>query len=325
MKVIIPVAGVGTRLKPHTHTVPKVLLQVAGKPILGHILDEFKDLSITEVILVVGYLGERIVGYVRGNYSLRVNCIEQKDRLGLGHAIWMTREFISLKEPLLIVLGDTIFKTDLSSVIYGDKSLIGVKEVDDPKRFGIVETENGWLKRVVEKPAKPSSNLAITGIYYITNPSLLFECLSNIIEGEIKVKGEYQLTDALQLMIEKGERIGIFHVDGWYDCGKVETLLATNRELLKMSKRLYDVKGSLVIPPVFIADSDKIENSIIGPYVSIAGGTTIRRSIVRDSIINENAFVEEVLLNNSIIGDSAVVRGRHKKLNVGDSSEVDLA
>jgi glucose-1-phosphate thymidylyltransferase len=231
MRAIIPVAGVGSRLRPHTYTLPKVLLNVAGKPIIGHILDKVIDEGFDEATIVVGYLGDKIREYILSNYTMKVDFIEQEERKGLAHSIYLSREKLST-EPVLIILGDTIFDVELKAVVNGKFTSVGVKHVDDPRRFGVAETKDGFVTHLVEKPEHPTSNLAIVGLYWIRNPQLLNECVSELITKDIKTKGEYQLTDALELMVKRGERIGTFTVDGWYDCGKPDTLLATNRHLL---------------------------------------------------------------------------------------------
>ncbi|MFH1502894.1 MAG: sugar phosphate nucleotidyltransferase [Candidatus Eisenbacteria bacterium] len=325
MKAIIPVAGIGTRLRPHTHTIPKALVQVAGKPILGHILDELKPLGITEVVLVTGYMGERVKEYVaEAHPDLDACYVDQEERKGLGHAIYLARECVD-GGPVLIVLGDTIVAADFSAFVGGDRTLIGVKEVDDPRRFGIVEVHEGRVKSLIEKPDDPPSNLAIVGLYYIVNSNLLFECLSEIVERDIRTKGEYQLTDALILMLERGEDMGAFAVEGWHDCGLPETLLATNRFLLDRSGgNGGEHPGSIIIPPVSIDATALVEHSIVGPYVSIAAGSMVRESVVRDSILNANSTVERSLLTDSLVGEGARVRGSYRKLNVGDSSEIEI-
>ena len=325
MKAIIPVAGIGTRLRPHTHTVPKALVPVAGKPIVGHILEELEPLGIKEVVLVTGYMGDRVKSYVAEAYpQLDICCVDQEVRKGLGHAIYLTRECVE-EGPVLIILGDTVVTADYTALIGGDRTLIGVKEVEDPKRFGVVEVEEGRVKSLVEKPDEPPSNLAIVGLYYIVNTELLYECLSQIVEGDIRTKGEYQLTDALTLMLERGENMGTFSVEGWHDCGRPETLLEANRVLLERSGgNGKSVEGSIIMPPVSIDPTAVIENSVVGPYVSIAAGSTIRDSVVRDSILNGGSLLERTLLSDSLIGEGAVVRGTFQKLNVGDSSEIDM-
>ena len=337
MKVIIPAAGAGTRLRPHTHTTPKALVQVAGKPILGHILDRLSILdSAEEFIFIIGYMGEKIRNYVDSHYNFKTTYIEQKQRLGLGYAINLARDCAN-GQPVLITLDDTILEVDLKTIVQDGCSSIGAKEVDEPKQFGIIELENGFIvppfckgglggfiKRLVEKPENPLTNLAIVGVYYIQNSPLLFECLQEIIDKDIRTQNEYQLTDALQLMLEKGEKMKAVEIDGWYDCGKPESLLATNRYLLQKHPRDYNLPNSIVIPPVYIADTASIKNSVIGPFVSIAGGSQINRSIIQNTIINENARVENVLLSESLIGENAIVSGRYSRLNVGDSSQIEL-
>ena len=324
MKVVIPVAGEGTRLRPHTHTAPKVLLHVAGKPILGHILDEIAALKPEEVILVVGNMADKIRQYVSKNYDFKASYINQQERKGLGHAVSLARTHLDPDEPVLIILGDTIFRAPFQDILSAKESLLGVKEVDDPRRFGVVEVKDGYVSRLEEKPAWPASNLVIVGIYYLRRPGLLFECLDEIIARGVRVKGEFQLTDALERMIERGEKMRLFPIDDWFDCGKMETMLATNRELLKRKAPTYAIENSIIIPPVFIARPENIEHSVIGPYVSIAEGATVKRAILKDVIVSENATVEDVALHNSLIGENAVVKGSYRTLNVGDSSEVDL-
>lgn len=323
MKAVIPVAGEGTRLRPHTHTVPKPLLRVAGKPILGHILDDIADLGITDIVLIVGYRGSEIVDYVKANYEMDVSVVEQTERLGLGHAIYLSREYVG-DEPVLIMLGDSIFKGDLRGMVGAGDNYIGVKRVAEPQRFGIVELKNDRIVSLVEKPEEPKSDLAVVGVYCIQDSAALYGSLDAIIGSGIRTKGEFQLTDALNRMIEKGIVIKTFEVEGWYDCGKPETLLETNRALLEMESPEIEVPGSILITPVHIGPDAEIVSSIVGPDVSIAGRSTIRRSIVRNSIIGENALVEDALLDSSLIGDNAVVRGTFKRLNVGDSSEIDF-
>jgi glucose-1-phosphate thymidylyltransferase len=331
LRVIIPVAGVGTRLRPHTHTAPKVMLQVAGKPMIGHILDELKQYPVEEITLIVGHLGEAICTYVKQAYDFKFKFITQEELKGLGHAIWMTGDlYRDLKDPLLVILGDTIFEADFKSIIGSDSNWIGVKEVEDPRRFGIVELDNGRIRAMVEKPEHPTTNLAIVGIYYFTSGKLLYTCLDEIVLSGKTTKGEYQLTDALQLMLDRGALMKPFMIDGWYDCGKPETLLSTNRILL--SKRMArgeiavsgEFGGSLLKQPVSIGEGVTIDNSIVGPYVTVADGVTIRNSIIRNSILSHEAQVENMLLDGSIIADSAKACGHSYTLNVGDSSEIRL-
>ncbi len=229
IKAILPVAGTGTRLRPHTLTRPKVLLPIAGKPMLQHIVDELIPYDIDEYIYIIGHHGKQISEFVTRTYPVTSRFVEQKERLGLGHAISLAKDHIKPGDDLLIILGDTIFELDLSKVIQSNRSLIGIKEVKNPERFGIVQLENETVKRFIEKPTRFVGNLAIVGIYYINNAALLMDALGHIIERGVKTKGEYQLTDALQYMVKEGHDFGVIPIEGWFDCGKPETLLATNR------------------------------------------------------------------------------------------------
>lgn len=323
MKAIIPVAGVGTRLRPHTYTLPKVLLNVAGKPILGHILDALQQHNIDEATIIVGYMGDLVEDYVRRNYSMNVTFIYQEERLGLGHSIWIAREHITDNEPLLIILGDTIFDVDLSLATNSRFSTLGVKSVDDPRRFGVVELEKGFISRLIEKPENPTTNLALVGLYFINNPTLLVDSLQTLIDNNIRTRDEYQLTDALQMMIDKGEKFTTFPVEGWYDCGKPETLLSTNRYLLDGKSTYKTPEGVVIIPPAFVAENAIVKRSVIGPYTTVASGATVIDSVVRDSIISDGATVTASTLEQSIIGNNAIVKGKFSRLNVGDSSEID--
>ncbi|MBE3576396.1 MAG: NTP transferase domain-containing protein [Limnochordales bacterium] len=329
MQAIVPVAGIGTRLRPHTHTVPKALVSVAGKPILGHILDQLLPLGIDEVILVVGYLGDKIVNYVNTHYQVAVRFVEQEERLGLGHAIYLTREVVRPEEPVLIVLGDTIFRADLGPVLKGSTSALGVKAVDNPRNFGVVELDaSNRIRRLVEKPSDPPSNLAIVGLYFIRNPRLLFQGLEEIIRRNQRVKGEFQLTDGLQYMLEAGEEFTTFFVNDWFDCGNPRTLLETNHVLLSENTVHYQpgetVVDSIIIPPVSIAPTARVRQSVIGPYVSIGDDAEIVLSVVKESIINEGARVSNVVLSDSVVGERAVVEGTFTSLNIGDSSEIRI-
>jgi glucose-1-phosphate thymidylyltransferase len=323
MRAVIPVAGVGTRLRPHTYSLPKVLLNVAGKPILGHILDALVEQSITKATIITGYMGKLVENYVIENYkSINFDFVVQEERLGLGHAIWTGRNTYGT-DPLIIILGDTIFDVDLSRLTVNGSNTIGVKEVNDPRRFGVVVlNKKGKIERLVEKPEQFVSNLAIVGLYNIQDSKLLSACLDEMISNNIRTRGEYQLTDALQMMIEKGAEFSTTNVEGWFDCGKPETLLNTNRFLLDRKPPSRQFPDSIIIPPSFIAETAVIERSVIGPYASVADGAVVKNSIVRDSIISNYAKVQSSLLEQSIIGNEAEVKGHFNRLNVGDSSQI---
>ncbi len=324
MRAVIPAAGFGTRLKPHTFSLPKVLLNVGGKPILGHIIDKLLSEQITKATFVVGYLGEKIVEYVKNEYpEIEASFVSQEIALGLGHAIQMAVSTFDHDE-IFIILGDTIFDVDLHSVFEKKVSSLGVKTVDDPSRFGVAVCKNDKIVKLIEKPQEPISKLALVGLYYIRNSKLLVESLSELFEKEIKTRGEYQLTDALQLMIEKGETFTTFPVDGWYDCGKSETLLSTNKYILQTKGTNRNVKGSTIIDPVYISDSAVVVDSVIGPFATISENCVVKESIIKNSILSPSSQVEKTMLDNSIIGMNAVVKGNFKKLNAGDSSEIEF-
>ena len=324
MRAIIPVAGIGTRLKPHTHSTPKALLNVGGKPIIAHILDKLLEEGINKATFVIGYLGDMIKDYVEKKYpSVQSSFVEQEKMEGLGHAIYTAIPTFD-EEEIFIILGDTIFDVNLKDVFKNKVSSLGVKEVEDYQRFGVAVVKNGFIEKLVEKPQTPVSNLALVGLYYVSNKNILIDSLNELVEKDIRTKGELQLTDALQIMIDKGEKVTTFPVDGWYDCGKPETLLLTNQYLLK-KKSFFKPRENVVInQPVFIADDADVTNSIIGPFATISSGCKIKECIVKNSIIDTNSHVEKALLDNSIIGSNSFVRGAYKRLNSGDSSEVDF-
>lgn len=322
MRAIIPAAGVGTRLRPHTHTLPKVLLNVAGKPILGHIIDSLIEDGINELTLIIGYQGEKVSQYVNEHYDIPTKFVVQEKRRGLGHAVGMGLE--DSDDPALIILGDTIFDADYSDIMEVSDTVIGVTEVEDPRRFGVVEVDGEIVTGLVEKPDDPPSNLALVGIYKIASQKKLKAAIDEIVEKDITTKGEYQLTDALQIMIEKGDTLRISKIKGWYDCGKKDTLLSTNRFLLKSVDNSRDIEGSTIIPPVYIGENCTIENSVIGPYTTVDHDSTVKNSIVKDSIVGEGAELLGCNLERSLIGEEAVVKGLAQRLNVGDHSEIDF-
>lgn len=269
-------------------------------------------------------MGDKIKEYVESNYpDIRADFVVQEEMLGLGHAIYTAVPTVK-EDEVFIILGDTVFDVDLENVVNSSTTSIGVKEVEDPKRFGVALIEKGEVKKLIEKPQTPVSRLAIVGLYYIKNSKLLIESLSELIEKDIKTKNEFQLTDALQIMIEKGEKFSTFPVEGWYDCGKPETLLSTNQFLLDQNGTEKELKGVVINKPVFISESAELENCIIGPYATIAENCSIKDSIIKNSIISCSAEVEKSMLENSIIGSSAVIKGNYKRLNAGDSSEIEI-
>ncbi len=327
MKIVIPAAGQGTRLRPHPHTLPKVMLPVAGRPIIGHILADVAGLEPDEVRLVVGYRGDTVERYARRAFpDLPIRLVWQEQQLGLGHAVLQALE-PGDHDDVLVILGDTVFDVDYAQVIAHEDHVLGVRPVPDPERFGIVELDGsgGRISKLVEKPAEPKGNLALVGLYYIRDGELLREAIASLVSDDARTRGEYQLTDALQRMIDAGERFVPFEIGGWYDCGKSETLLATNRALLDLRASDLPTGGvdrSVLIPPVHVGPGCAIENAVVGPYVSMAEGASIRDSIVRDSILAEGAHVEGAVLEGSIVGPEVRIRGRAQTVNLGENSEV---
>jgi glucose-1-phosphate thymidylyltransferase len=323
IKAVLPVAGAGTRLRPHTLTKPKVLLRIAGKPMLSYIIDELLPLHIEEQIFIIGHRGEEIQEYVTTTYPVKAHFVEQKELLGLGHAVSLAREFVDPGDDLLIILGDTIFELDLKKVIASERSLIGVQEVADPQRFGVVEMEGAAVKRFVEKPETFVSNLAIVGIYYIKKAHTLFDALTHHIAHGTTRRGEYQLTDALQLMVSQGHEFGVFPVAGWFDCGTPEALLSTNRHFLQKHSTRPELQGAQIFPPCYIGKNVALENATVGPHVSIDEGCTIRNSTIRNSIIYDHVSILESTINDSIIGSYAAVEGCSLILRVGDHAMIE--
>lgn len=325
MKVVIPAGGLGTRLRPHTLYTPKPLLFVAGDTILGYIFSYLDKLEISEYRIVCA--PETLLPKkMREMYPER-HCSfwEQAEPLGLGHAVLQALKDLQ-DEPVLIILSDTIIPFDYRKAILDTEVGTGfllAKKVDEPRRFGVMETnEKNWITGLVEKPEKPLSNLAIAGVYYLPSAKRLNSALEDIIKRDHKTRGEFQLTDALTLLIENGERLRSVIVDEWFDCGTSSSLLEANRELLKLNSRAIPSKGSTIKPPCWISSSVIIENSIIGPYVSIGDTVEIQNSIISDSIVNSGAKIHNMIMKGSIVGINAFLEGKVSALDVGPFSRL---
>lgn len=329
MKAIIPVAGAGTKLRPHTYTQPKALIPLAGKTILSIIVDQLREAGITDFIFIVGYLGDKIKDYVDEKYpALNSHFINQNERQGIGHAIQLTKHLVG-NDEMFIVLGDTICEYNVAEILEIPHSVLGVKRVDDPRDFGVAEiADDGFIARVVEKPQIPKSNMALVGIYRIKETAMLFECLENNMRNQVKSRGEFSITDALECMIENGAIFKSFKVMNWFDCGKKDTLLVSNATLLKKFGGIispeHSFENTIVIPPVSIATGCDIKNSIIGPNVTIGEQTTINYSIIKDSIIGSFADLYDIVLTQSLIGSDTEIKGESRSLNIGDNTEIDL-
>lgn len=325
MNIVIPVAGLGTRLRPHTWSKPKPLVTVAGKPILGHVLDRLQSLPVDRVVFVTGFLGEQIEEYVRTHYTFEAFFVEQPEPLGQSHAILQAKEFI--QGPTLIVFPDLIFDGDLEALTNSPyDGVIFVKEVEDPRRFGVVVIEDGRITELVEKPATPVSRLAVVGVYFFHDFTRLIAAIEQQIAEGRKRGNEYYLAEAIQILINQGAHIVAQPVTVWEDCGTVEALLQTNRFLLNRQQGdIPSFPTAVVIPPVVIDPSARIERAVVGPYVSIGPGAVVSHTIVTDSIIDEGAVLTGVMLHRSIVGRQARVLGDFLRVNVGDSSEITFA
>ncbi len=331
MKIIIPVAGIGSKLRPHTHTQPKALVPVAGKPILAHIVDYLISGGYDDFVFIIGYLGDKIEDYIKTKYpKLKATFIIQEPREGTGHAVWLVREHVKPDDELLILLGDTIIDFDLRQLVAMPHSALGVKKVDDPRQFGVAEVDaEGMITKLEEKPSIPKSNLALVGIYHFRNAGKLMEALDHIVRNEMRNNGEFHLTYGIQRMITAGEKVSTFQVGNWFDCGGKGNLLETNEVLLKrnteLSQKTYHFENTIIIHPVSIAEDCDIRDSIIGPNVSIGERTIIHHSVIRDSIIGSWSQLESAILHQSVIGSDAYLKGLSQSLNIGDSTEIDFS
>lgn len=327
MKVVIPLAGKGTRLRPHTHVTPKPLLRVGDKPVMAYIMDDLRELGVREAVFITGHLKDKVEKFVQEEYpDFTAHYVEQAIQDGTAGAVALAESFVD--EDLLIIFVDTLFDADLSIVKQLPDDVAGViwvKEVEDYQRFGVVLTdENGFMRQIVEKPSEPVSKLANIGLYYIRDWQLLFEGIRHVMEGTKGPGEEYYLTDAFQYMIDHGAKIRTVPVEGWYDCGAKGTLLETNEHLLRTSRgRRPDGGTSVKIhDPVRIAEGVELHDAEIGPNVTIGTGSVIHGAKLSNTIIGEKTRIENATLHDSLIGDRVLVRGVSGSLNVGDDSEV---
>ena len=322
MKVIIPVAGVGQRLKPHTDSIPKPLLEVGGRAILDHVLKPLAGLDVDEVIFVIGHLGSQIRDYVQANYSFKTRFVEQDRLLGLGYAVNMALQHVS-GGPVLIILGDTVVDCDLAKFVAAGEFVLGVHEVPDPQRFGVVQLSGGLVKEVEEKPEKPKTNLALIGLYYCSSSEILKEELDKLVQSGRTASGEIQLTDALGLMIKRGVKFVAHSVPNWYDCGKKETLLSTNRFILENMDSSVSSNQCRIVPPAFVDPTATVENSTVGPFVSIGADAKVSGCTISNSTVGALALLENAIIKDSLIGPKAIVRNFQGVLNIGENSEIN--
>jgi glucose-1-phosphate thymidylyltransferase len=322
MQVIIPLAGKGTRLRPHTHLVPKPLLKVAGRPVMDWVMDKLEGLDVSELIFITGHLKEQVEAYARARYPIPSRFIEQKVQDGTAGAINLARPYV--REPVLIIFVDTVFEADLTLINRTDADgIIWAKEVEDYQRFGVVVTDaKGYMTRIVEKPTEPISKLANIGLYYVRDTAGLWQGIDYTL-SQPKNKGEYYLTDAFQWMIDHGRRILTAEVGGWYDCGQLGTTLETNAILLRTgAARRRDFPGVTIRDPVYIEDGVTIERSTVGPNVSIEQGTSVVDSTLANAIVGQDCRLSRVQLDGAMLGNHVVAEGIRGMVSLGDHSEV---
>ena len=332
LKIVIPMAGLGTRLRPHTWSKPKQLVSVAGKTVLDHVIDTLDTLPDNvdiEMVNIVGYLARQIEDHMRKNYPhVKTHFVMQENPRGQSHAIYLAREYLT--GPMLVIFADTLIETDLSFFKTEDADAVTwVKPVEDPRRFGVtVVDQDGWVKQIIEKPDDMSNNLAVVGFYYFKSAEKLVAAIETQMERKLQTKGEYYLADAINILLEDGLKMRTEKVDVWLDAGTPEALLDTNHYLLENgsdnSAEATHREGVVIIPPVFVHPSAEVINSVLGPYVSVGEGCRVESSILRDSILEEEARVKDVILEGSLIGRRAEIQRRAGVVNAGDQTVVTL-
>jgi glucose-1-phosphate thymidylyltransferase len=325
-------AGLGTRLRPHTWSKPKQLVSVAGKAMIDHVIDSLSTLpdpENIELVNIVGYLGDQIEEYIREHYPhLKAHYVTQEDPRGQSHAIQLARQY--LDGPALVVFADTLIETDLAFLSQEEAQAVAwVKPVPDPRRFGVAMLDhNGKVQRLIEKPEDLDNNLAVVGFYYFKDSSALLQAIDEQMERNLQLKGEFFLADAINIMLEHGLCMRAQKVETWLDAGTPEALLETNRYLLRNgldnSRAVEQRQGVVINPPVFIHPTAQVTQSILGPYVSLGAGCQVENSIIRDSILEDEALATGVILENSLVGRRAQLIRRPGVFNVGDNTEVTL-
>jgi glucose-1-phosphate thymidylyltransferase len=326
MKVVIPMAGYGTRLRPHTYSRPKPLINVAGQPMLKYLLDSLQPLNIDQYIFIVGYLGDQLQEYITTEYDFDSVFIRQEDLTGQSPAIYLARDYID--GPTIILFADTLFETDVNVIRTTDADgVIFAKEVEDPQRFGVVKTNaEGHIVEFIEKPSSKENRNAVIGLYYVKDGKRLLRAIEQQVATDRQVKGEFYIASAFEIMIEQGAKFRTENVTVWLDTGMLSTVLETNEYLLTHgdrdnSKEIHR-EGVTIIPPVNIHPDAKLNNSIIGPHTTIGANCEVNDSIIKNSIVDAGAIVQNSMLDKSLIGQNAQVIGRYRALNVGDQSSI---
>jgi glucose-1-phosphate thymidylyltransferase len=333
LKVVIPMAGYGKRLRPHTWSRPKQLLSLAGKRVIDHVLDTFNTLPEkveVEYVFIVGYLGDTIKAFMAEEHpDLTVHFVVQEEMRGQSHAIYLAKELID--GPMVMVFADTLIETDLA-FLEGEQSdvVAWVKPVPDPRRFGVAELgEDQRVIRLIEKPKAMDNNLALVGFYYFKDGRELTGAIEKQMDQKVQLKGEFFLADAINIMLaDESCHMRTEKVNVWLDAGTFEAMLSTNRYLLdhghdnsdKASQRM----GVAVIPPVFIHPESEVEASVIGPHATVEAGCRVVDCRIENSIIERGSEVEGVVLNGSLIGQNTTLKGKPKNINIGDNTVIEL-
>lgn len=326
MDIILPVAGFGSRLRPHTWSKPKPLVTVAGKAMLAHVLDRVMSLQPGKIVFITGYLGDQLETWAKANYpDTELVFVEQPEMLGQSDALYRTRDFVS--GDALMIFPDALFEADFSQLESLDLDGVAYTYyVEDPSAYGVaLLNDDGHVSKIVEKPDQPISHEAVIGIYYFREWQALMRAIEEQFEKKIMLKGEYFIADAINLMLASGARFTIDQISVWEDCGNVEALLDTNRYLLGAEPPSPAQRpGSLIVPPSFVHRDAVLEDAVIGPYASIGAGTVVRNSVIRDSIVEENSEVVDAILQRSMVGSKVVIQGSARSISVGDNGKVAL-
>jgi glucose-1-phosphate thymidylyltransferase len=325
VKVIVPLAGKGTRLLPLTRRIPKPLVRVAGRPVMDYVMDSLRGLAVEELIVITGHLSEAVERYVRTHYDIPARFVAQRTLDGTAGAVNLARPYVD--GPVFIVFVDTLFEADLGIVrTAAADGIIWTKEVEDYQRFGVIVTDaQGYMTRIVEKPQEPISKLANIGLQYIADWQTLFAGIAHVFNQPPGKGGEFYLTDALQYMVDRGRRLLTAPVRGWYDCGQVDTLLETNRHLLEQGRARFPsgpCPRCTIVPPVYIQDGVIIHDASVGPNVSIEAGSFVAESTIANAILGRNVRVVRGMVRDSLIGDDQVIEGREIVRSVLDAGEL---
>lgn len=339
MKVVVLMGGYGTRMRPHSWSRPKPVMQVGHNTVIGHILDSMAPVATEEVILVVGYRGEQIEAWVREHYGrLDLRFVYQHEPLGQAHALWLCGDLLAEGE-VVVSLGDIIIDADFGAIARGDlptgappaDAVFQTMEIDDPRHFGCLITgPDGFIDRIVEKPQTGDFHLALAGAYWFRDGRALWHTLDQTLKSGRQTNGEYFLADTFQIMLERGDRIGAQAIRSIVDIGSPVNRLAANRRILERDTGRYPVPPNLnssvaIVPPVYIHPSAVIERSVIGPYATIGHDASVRDAVITNTIIDPGAVVTACVLRDSIIGENALLTGTSQTLILGDDSRVAAA